>query len=226
MNKYEYFKYAVKEKFIYKLDWLYSFFTIHDIEFKGNDYLRIINNRYEVKIDNVWNIIDSDIENPVYNMLEEIEITKDMIVTIDNKLITTMGRFLANKILLEYNFGNKIKYINSSFNIGKIEKGILVLVSFVYQEKYYEGMFFYTDEQILLNVDDEFEKAIGSKIEQHKDYKEILRYLLRNVVPWSEMITRIDELDLSIFEPKTSETVYLAGDVDSDDITFGGTQSL
>lgn len=110
--------------------------------------------------------------------------------------------------------------------LGKIEKGILVLVSFVYQEKYYEGMFFYTDEQILLNVDDEFEKTLGSKIEQHKEYKEILRYLIRNVVPWSEMITRIDELDLSIFEPKTSETVYLAGDVNSDDVTFGGTQSL
>jgi len=124
MNKYEYFKYAVKEKFIYKLDWLYSFFTIHNIEFKGNEYLRILNNRYEVKIDNLWHNIDLSIKNPIYNMLEEIEITKDMIETIDSKITTTIGRFLANKILLEYNFGNKIKYINSSFNIGKIEKDI------------------------------------------------------------------------------------------------------
>lgn len=109
--------------------------------------------------------------------------------------------------------------------LGKIEKGILVLVSLIYQEKYYEGMFFYTDEQMLLNVEDELEQVIGCKIEQHKDYKEILRYLIKNVVPWNEMITRIDELDLSIFKPKTSETVYLAGDVDSSNIIVG-TQSL
>lgn len=110
--------------------------------------------------------------------------------------------------------------------LGKIEKGILVLVSLIYREKYYEGMFFYTDEQILLSVDDELEKAIGSKIEQHKDYKDILRYLIRNVVPWSEMITRIDELDLSIFNLKTSETVYLASDVNPNDVIIGSTQSL
>jgi hypothetical protein len=109
--------------------------------------------------------------------------------------------------------------------LGKIEKGILVLVSFVYQGKYYEGMFFYTDEQILLSVEDDFEKIIGCKIDEHKEYKEILKYLINNVVPWNEMITRIDELDLSIFEQRKSDTIYIAGDVDSNDITISGTQS-
>lgn len=109
--------------------------------------------------------------------------------------------------------------------LGKIEKGILVLASFVYKNKYYEGMFFYTDDQILLNVDESLEEAIGCKIEEYVDYKEILRYLIRNVVPWSEMITRIDDLDLSIFEPINEEKIYLAGDVDSNDVIIG-TQSL
>jgi hypothetical protein len=39
------------------------------------------------------------------------------------------------------------------------------------------------------------------------------------------MITRIDELDLSIFEQRKSDTIYIAGDVDSNDITISGTQS-
>jgi len=58
-----------------------------------------------------------------------------------------------------------------------------------------------------------------------KDYQDILRFLIRNVVPWSEMITRIDDVDFSAFEQQTSETIYLAGDVDSDDVKISGTQS-
>ena len=109
--------------------------------------------------------------------------------------------------------------------IGKIEEGILVLVSFVLREKYYEGMFVYTNDQILLTVDDALEQVIECKIEDYKDYQDILRFLIRNVVPWSEMITRIDDVDFSVFEPQTSETVYLAGDVDSSEVIVSGTQS-
>lgn len=108
--------------------------------------------------------------------------------------------------------------------LGKIEEGIVVLVSFVYLGKYYEGMFIYTSEQIVLTVDDSLEKVIESKIEDYKDYQDILRFLIRNVVPWSEMITRIDDVDFSIFEPKTTETVYLANIEPSEVIT--GTQSI
>ena len=104
--------------------------------------------------------------------------------------------------------------------IGKIENGILTLVSFVYNDKYYEGMFYYTDEQIMLNVDDEFEEAIGCDIKQHPEYSDILRFLLRNVVPWSEMITRIDDVDFSIYKPILSETVVLAQDIDNNQINL------
>lgn len=109
--------------------------------------------------------------------------------------------------------------------LGKIDNSILVLISFVYKGKYHEGIFVYTDEKILLTIDDSLEEAIGCRIEDYKEYTDILRFILKNVVPWSEMITRIDDVDFSIFEPKTSETVYLAGEVDSSEVKIAGTQS-
>ncbi len=108
--------------------------------------------------------------------------------------------------------------------LGKIESGILVLVSLMYNGKCYEGMFFYTDEQIHITVDDQMEEAMGCDIKNHKEYTDILRFLIKNVVPWSEMINRIDDVDFSIYEPKESEIVYLAGDVDSTEI-ISATQS-
>jgi len=108
--------------------------------------------------------------------------------------------------------------------LGKIESGILVLVSLMYNGKCYEGMFFYTDERIHITVDDQLEEAMGCDIKSHKEYTDILRFLIKSVVPWSEMINRIDELDFSAYELKESETIYLAGDVDSSEIT-SATQS-
>ena len=107
--------------------------------------------------------------------------------------------------------------------LGKIEKGIIVLISLVYNDKYYEGMFVYTDEQISLSVDDSLELIIGD-IKKHKDYVEILKFLIKNVVPWSEMIDKLKDVDMSIFIPITSEIVHLAGNVDPSQITTG-TQS-
>jgi hypothetical protein len=108
--------------------------------------------------------------------------------------------------------------------MGKIEQSIFVLVSFVYNNKYYEGIFVYTDEQIMLNVDDDLEEVLGCTIKQYKEYEDILRFLIKNVVPWSEMINRIDDIDLSAYEPITSATVVLAQDIDNDQIT-SSTQS-
>ncbi len=108
--------------------------------------------------------------------------------------------------------------------LGKVEGGILVLISLVYLGKYYEGMFYYTDERILINVDDKLEEAIECKIEKHEEYTDILRSLIKNVVPWGEMMNRIDDLDFDKFLPIQSETIYLAGDVDASEI-ISSTQS-
>jgi hypothetical protein len=79
--------------------------------------------------------------------------------------------------------------------LGKIEEGILVLISIVYNDKYYESTYFYTTDQIVLTVSEELEADLGHKIQDDPEYTEVIKFLLRKVVPYNEMIKRIDEVD-------------------------------
>ena len=80
--------------------------------------------------------------------------------------------------------------------LGKLENGILVLISLMYQNKYYEATFFYTDKDILLTIPDNLEEVIGD-IKNHSEYPNLLRDVLKKVVPYLEMINRIDEVDFT-----------------------------
>jgi len=41
--------------------------------------------------------------------------------------------------------------------LGKVETGVLVLLSVVYEKKYFEATFFYDDKNIVLTISDELE---------------------------------------------------------------------
>jgi hypothetical protein len=75
--------------------------------------------------------------------------------------------------------------------LGKIENGILVLLSFVYNDKYYESTYFYTNNEIVLTVSEELESDLGHKIQEDPEYPEIIKTIIRKVVPYNEMIKRI-----------------------------------
>jgi hypothetical protein len=86
--------------------------------------------------------------------------------------------------------------------IGSVEKGILVLLSVIYDSKYYEATFFYTADDILLTISSELETEIGCKITEHKDYVDILKDILKKIVPYNEMINRVDPIDFHRWNPK------------------------
>lgn len=81
--------------------------------------------------------------------------------------------------------------------LGQVEGGILVLISITYKNKYYEATFFYNDKDIVLTVNDELEKDIEQSIKQHLYYPELLKDILKKIVPYPEMIKRIDPVDFS-----------------------------
>lgn len=123
MLKYEYLKYASKNELLYKLAWMFTFFAIQDKNIKDNPYLRVVNNNYEVNVDNKWEKLENaTVGVPIFTMLEEIVVAKDMILNTKSDITSTIGRFLSNKILLEYPFKDKIPYINKKFNVSDIEK--------------------------------------------------------------------------------------------------------
>jgi hypothetical protein len=80
--------------------------------------------------------------------------------------------------------------------LGKVEGGVLTLVSIVYESKYYEATFFYNESDILLTVSEDLEKEVGD-IKLHPQYKELLRDLLKKVVPFDQMIDSIDPVNFS-----------------------------
>jgi hypothetical protein len=92
---------------------------------------------------------------------------------------------------------DKIKFSILDY-LGKIELGVLVLLSFTYEEKYYEGTFFYTDESILLTVDDLLEKELGvDNIENWEGYVDLIKSILKSIIPYQEVYSRMDEVDFN-----------------------------
>ena len=78
--------------------------------------------------------------------------------------------------------------------LGKVEDGVLVLLSVMHQRNYYEATFFYDDKNIILTISDELESVVGD-IKKHPEYMDCLRDILRKVVPYDEMFERIDPVN-------------------------------
>lgn len=103
--------------------------------------------------------------------------------------------------------------------LGRIDNGVIVLVSIVYKDKYYEGMYYYDNKNKVLTVEDNLEKEINCKINDHYSYKDLINTLTKSVIPYDEIISRIDELDLSVYSKnKTTETVHVGRDIKEEDI--------
>lgn len=81
--------------------------------------------------------------------------------------------------------------------LGKIDLGVLVLLSIVYNEKYYEATYFYTSEQLVLTVQEELEQDLDHKISEDDEYKDLIRELISKVVPYNEIYSRLDVVDLN-----------------------------
>lgn len=80
--------------------------------------------------------------------------------------------------------------------LGKHDGGILVLVSLICDDITYDSTFFYNAENILLTIPEELELLIGD-ITKHEDYIDIIKTILKKIVPYSEMYNRIDDIDFN-----------------------------
>lgn len=89
--------------------------------------------------------------------------------------------------------------------LGKLGNGVLVLISIVYQEKYYEATFFYTADQMLLTISEELESDLGYDIKQDPEYMKLIEDIIKRVTPFNEMINRIDPIDFSKWTKELEE---------------------
>lgn len=102
--------------------------------------------------------------------------------------------------------------------MGKMEGGILVLLSISYGGKFSEGTIFYTEDNFVITVSEEVEKAIGSPIETWPGYKDFSVSVLKKLIPCKELISRIDEVDFSKYVDYDGETTFIEDEIDPDDI--------
>jgi len=80
--------------------------------------------------------------------------------------------------------------------LGKVEDGVLVLIGVVHNKIYYEATFFYTEKDMILTISEELEEVIG-EIKDHPEYTLIIKDLIKNVVPYDQMIDSIDPVDFA-----------------------------
>ena len=80
--------------------------------------------------------------------------------------------------------------------LGKFEQGILVLISLSVGKEYYEGTFYYDQENIVLTVSEQMEEKYGN-IKKNPQYSSIIKTLLQKIVPFKDMYGRLDPVDFS-----------------------------
>lgn len=100
--------------------------------------------------------------------------------------------------------------------LGKYENGVLVLLSIGYKGEFSEGTIYYSNEMLSLTVDESIEQELGMKIEFWDGYRDLLISILKKVVPYNEIINRLDEVDFTIYVEDDESTE--GEEVDDDDI--------
>ena len=102
--------------------------------------------------------------------------------------------------------------------MGKMEGGILVLLSINCDGEFSEGTIFYTDDNLVITVSEEIEKKLGCEIEQWEGYIDFATSILLKLIPCSSMIDTIEEVDFSKYIQFDGETRFVEDEIDPDDI--------
>jgi len=102
--------------------------------------------------------------------------------------------------------------------MGKMEGGILVLLSINCDGSFTEGTIFYTPNNLALTVSEEVEKKIGSPIEAWDGYQDLLVSILKKLIPCEELLKRMDDVDFSKYLEYDGETTFIDDEIDPDDI--------
>lgn len=89
--------------------------------------------------------------------------------------------------------------------MGKFEDGVMVMLDLKYNNKHYNGTFFYTEDTIALTTDSELEQELRCDIEDYPGYKQLVFDILKRVIPYNEIINSIDKIDLTNYIEMTDD---------------------
>jgi hypothetical protein len=81
------------------------------------------------------------------------------------------------------------------FYKGRYEKGIIVNISIKFEDIYYDSLYYYDNEYILLTVPDELEIKLGYSIKEDDDYLQLMLELKSLVDPFDQIIESLPILE-------------------------------
>jgi len=125
----DYFKKAVQLDFLSNFQWFIDMLSYIIEDTYEDEFIKIDNGSFYVKLkDNETDelyLITDNYKDPVLDIKAKITIEKDFLPNVSKSIETTVGRVIANYILLARVFGNKIDYINQPFTVSDIEDGYI-----------------------------------------------------------------------------------------------------
>lgn len=124
MDRLDYFRYSISNNNLLNINWYYSFLAILPDEDIEEKFIKKTKGKIEVLVNDTWEELTGINSNPIFGLKDEITLSNNDLENIDGNVNTTIGRAIANKILLVNPFGKKIPYINNSFSVSDIEKKV------------------------------------------------------------------------------------------------------
>ena len=81
---------------------------------------------------------------------------------------------------------------------GRMGEGVAVIISILYKEGVYEGLYCYTDVETdtIFEVDNDLEKELDCSIDETLEYEDIMKFISENTVGYDDIITELDEIIL------------------------------
>ena len=81
------------------------------------------------------------------------------------------------------------------FYKGRYEKGIIVSISIKFENTYYDSLYYYDTEYMLLTVPNDLEIKLGHSIKEDEDYFQLMLDLQNLVEPFNQIIDSLSILE-------------------------------
>jgi len=80
--------------------------------------------------------------------------------------------------------------------IGKYEGGILTSVGLMFEGDFYDAIFYYTQNKMIITINEDMRNKIGD-IELHEDYIPLMESIINKVDPYEEMVDKLNDIKIN-----------------------------
>jgi hypothetical protein len=84
--------------------------------------------------------------------------------------------------------------------LGKIEEFVFIHMSLSLDDEYFDAIFCYKEDLVVLTIQKEMEEKLGSVIEDWSGYSELMMSIISKIVPYKEIVNRLDKFDESKYK--------------------------